>query len=56
VRYRLVDDGRLTRPRSSKVWSAPAGSLPFAPSLEKLYVPSQERIADALREVYAYGR
>jgi pyruvate/2-oxoglutarate/acetoin dehydrogenase E1 component len=30
--------------------------VPFAPSLEKLYIPSPERIAEAVREIHGYGR
>ncbi len=36
--------------------TAPHTPVPFAPSLEKLYIPSPERIAAAVREVYGYGR
>ena len=36
--------------------TAPHTPVPFAPSLEKLYIPSPERIADAVREVHGYGR
>jgi pyruvate/2-oxoglutarate/acetoin dehydrogenase E1 component len=36
--------------------TAPHTPVPFAPSLEKLYIPSPERIADTVREVYRYGR
>src|ERR1700720_4240769 len=35
---------------------APHTPVPFAPSLEKLYIPSPERIADAVREVHGYAR
>jgi pyruvate/2-oxoglutarate/acetoin dehydrogenase E1 component len=28
--------------------------VPFAPVLEKLYIPSPERIAAAVREVHGY--
>jgi len=30
--------------------------VPFAPNLEKLYIPSPDKIAGAIREVYGYGR
>jgi acetoin:2,6-dichlorophenolindophenol oxidoreductase subunit beta len=36
--------------------TAPHTPVPFAPSLEKLYIPSPERIAEAVREVCAYQR
>jgi pyruvate/2-oxoglutarate/acetoin dehydrogenase E1 component len=36
--------------------TAPHTPVPFAPSLEKLYIPSPERIAAAVRDVYEYGR
>src|SRR6201984_1360556 len=36
--------------------TAPHTPVPFAPSLEKLYIPSPERIADAVREVHGNGR
>ena len=36
--------------------TAPHTPVPFAPSLEKLYIPSPERIADAVREVHGYAR
>jgi pyruvate dehydrogenase E1 component beta subunit len=36
--------------------TAPHTPVPFAPSLEKLYIPSPERIADAVREVHAYAK
>jgi len=36
--------------------TAPHTPVPFAPSLEKLYIPSAEKIADAIREVRGYGR
>ncbi len=36
--------------------TAPHTPVPFAPSLEKLYIPSPERIAAAVREVHGYGR
>src|SRR5207253_9862785 len=35
--------------------TAPHTPVPFAPSLEKLYIPSPERIADAIRSVHAYA-
>ena len=35
--------------------TAPHTPVPFAPSLEKLYIPSPERIADAVREVHGYS-
>jgi len=35
--------------------TAPHTPVPFAPSLEKLYIPSPERIAAAIREVHGYG-
>jgi pyruvate/2-oxoglutarate/acetoin dehydrogenase E1 component len=35
--------------------NAPHTPVPFAPSLEKLYIPSPERIAETIREVYAYA-
>src|SRR6202140_5259496 len=36
--------------------TAPHTPVPFAPGLEKLYIPSPEKIAAAVREVYGYGR
>ena len=30
--------------------------VPFTPSLEKLYIPSADKIAAAVREVHGYGR
>jgi len=36
--------------------TAPHTPVPFAPALEKLYIPSPERIATAIRDVYGYGR
>src|SRR5262249_7588748 len=36
--------------------TAPHTPVPFAPSLERLYIPSPERIAAAVREVREYGR
>src|SRR5258708_20526736 len=34
--------------------TAPHTPVPFAPSLEKLYIPSPERIAQAVREAHGY--
>jgi pyruvate dehydrogenase E1 component beta subunit len=34
--------------------TAPHTPVPFAPSLEKLYIPSPERIADAVRQVHGF--
>ena len=36
--------------------TAPHTPVPFAPDLEKLYIPSPEKIAAAVREVYGYER
>src|SRR5438046_2224576 len=36
--------------------TAPHTPVPFTPSLEKLYIPSPEKIAAAVREVHGYGR
>lgn len=36
--------------------TAPHTPVPFAPVLEKAYIPDPERIAAAIREVYGYGR
>lgn len=36
--------------------TAPHTPVPFAPSLEKLYIPDPDRIAAAVREVHAYAR
>ena len=36
--------------------TAPHTPVPFAPSLEKLYIPSADKIASAIREVYGYTR
>jgi acetoin:2,6-dichlorophenolindophenol oxidoreductase subunit beta len=36
--------------------TAPHTPVPFAPSLEKLYIPDPERIAAAVREVHGYAR
>jgi pyruvate/2-oxoglutarate/acetoin dehydrogenase E1 component len=36
--------------------TAPHTPVPFAPNLEKLYIPSPDRIAAAVREVHGYGR
>jgi hypothetical protein len=30
--------------------------VPFAPSLEKLYIPDADRIAAAVRSVHGYAR
>jgi len=36
--------------------TAPHTPVPFTPSLEKLYIPSPDKIAAAVREVHGYGR
>jgi acetoin:2,6-dichlorophenolindophenol oxidoreductase subunit beta len=36
--------------------TAPHTPVPFAPNLEKLYIPSPDKIEAAVREVYGYGR
>jgi pyruvate dehydrogenase E1 component beta subunit len=36
--------------------TAPHTPVPFAPSLEKLYIPDPAQIAAAVRAVYSYGR
>jgi acetoin:2,6-dichlorophenolindophenol oxidoreductase subunit beta len=36
--------------------TAPHTPVPFAPDLEKLYIPSPEKIAAAIREVHGYGK
>lgn len=36
--------------------TAPHTPVPFAPVLEKAYIPDQEHIAATIREVYGYGR
>jgi acetoin:2,6-dichlorophenolindophenol oxidoreductase subunit beta len=36
--------------------TAPHTPVPFAPSLEKLYIPSPDKIAAAIREVHAYSK
>jgi pyruvate/2-oxoglutarate/acetoin dehydrogenase E1 component len=36
--------------------TAPHTPVPFAPSLEKLYIPSPEKIAAAIREVHGYAK
>jgi pyruvate dehydrogenase E1 component beta subunit len=36
--------------------TAPHTPVPFAPSLEKLYIPDPDRIAAAVREVHGYAR
>jgi pyruvate dehydrogenase E1 component beta subunit len=36
--------------------TAPHTPVPFAPSLEKLYIPDAARIAAAVRDVYGYAR
>jgi len=36
--------------------TAPHTPVPFTPSLEKLYIPSPDKIAAAIREVHGYGR
>jgi acetoin:2,6-dichlorophenolindophenol oxidoreductase subunit beta len=36
--------------------TAPHTPVPFAPSLEKLYIPDSDRIAAAVREVHGYAR
>ena len=36
--------------------TAPHTPVPFTPTLEKLYIPSPEKIAAAVREVYGYGK
>ena len=35
--------------------TAPHTPVPFAPSLEKLYIPDPDRIAAAVMETHAYG-
>jgi len=30
--------------------------VPFAPNLEKLYIPSPDKIAAAIRDVHSYSR
>ncbi|MBS0641334.1 MAG: alpha-ketoacid dehydrogenase subunit beta, partial [Proteobacteria bacterium] len=35
--------------------TAPHTPVPFAPSLEKLYIPDPQKIADAAMAVHAYG-
>jgi len=35
--------------------TAPHTPVPFAPSLEKLYIPDPDRIVAAVREVYEYA-
>jgi pyruvate dehydrogenase E1 component beta subunit len=34
--------------------TAPHTPVPFAPNLEKLYIPSPDKIAAAIRDVHAY--
>ncbi|MCC6718796.1 MAG: alpha-ketoacid dehydrogenase subunit beta, partial [Acetobacteraceae bacterium] len=36
--------------------TAPHTPVPFAPALEKLYIPDAIRIADAVRHAHGYGR
>jgi len=36
--------------------TAPHTPVPFTPSLEKLYIPSPEKIAAAIREVHGYSK
>ena len=36
--------------------TAPHTPVPFAPNLEKLYIPDAPRIADAIRETHGFGR
>jgi pyruvate dehydrogenase E1 component beta subunit len=36
--------------------TAPHTPVPFAPSLEKLYIPDPDRIAATVREVMEYTR
>ena len=36
--------------------TAPHTPVPFAPVLEKLYIPSPERIATVIRNVYGYAQ
>ena len=36
--------------------TAPHTPVPFTPTLERLYIPSPDKIAAAIREVHAYGR
>src|SRR5207237_2914515 len=36
--------------------TAPHTPVPFAPSRERLYIPSPDQIAAAIREVHGYGR
>src|SRR5215471_12746805 len=53
----LVADKAFTALRAPVMRvTAPHTPVPFAPSLEKLYIPSPERIAAAIREVYRYAR
>jgi pyruvate dehydrogenase E1 component beta subunit len=35
--------------------TAPHTPVPFAPSLERLYIPDPERIAAAVRSVWSYS-
>lgn len=36
--------------------TAPHAPVPFSPALEDLYIPSADRIAEAVREVHGHGR
>src|SRR5258708_20595891 len=36
--------------------TAPHTPVPFAPGLEKLYIPSADRIAAAIRDVHGYAK
>jgi pyruvate dehydrogenase E1 component beta subunit len=36
--------------------TAPHTPVPFAPTLEKLYIPSPDRIAAAVRDVHSHAR
>jgi pyruvate dehydrogenase E1 component beta subunit len=36
--------------------TAPHTPVPFAPNLEKLYIPSPDKIAAAVRDVHGYAR
>jgi hypothetical protein len=59
MRYRFVDDDRSTTAARRRHDPRKCGAhrlVAVRAVLEKLCAPSQERIADAVREVYAYRR
>ena len=50
----VADKGFASLKAPVKRVTAPHTPVPFAPSLEELYIPSRERIADAVRQVHGF--